>query len=320
MTVSRKRILTIYFVDESGNTPPPPPLVLRNTSTREMNLFHLRLPYALLVLIFAHVQQQQLLHCATAQDSISSFPSLSISSPFNVESTTTPTGPCAALPSSLRNSLQDNGFSKVICPFGVVIAATATYDNKWLQFAANSLANTLDQDNDGIADDPTVHSLLKNYAAGNGGGIFCGLSASDEQKEETVTEDTGIASFSCQTYKAEPGNALEFKGVLQEEIFHMIHDVGYDKAYPSVFGIQDHTSSIVAQEKSSLQCVQPGWWHPENTCPSGAPFVPGNPAQSPLQVSYYRTLRVCYSMCCRRTSHKTYIFLQALTFFVCSIV
>ena len=58
--------------------------------------------------------------------------------------------------------------------------------------------------------------------------------------------------------------------------------MGYAKAYPEALGISDFTSSVVGRETARLQCVKPGWWHPENSCPAGSPRAPGNPAQSPL--------------------------------------
>eukprot|EP00756_Hemistasia_phaeocysticola_P002903 Hpha_TRINITY_DN11954_c0_g1::TRINITY_DN11954_c0_g1_i2::g.20416::m.20416 len=69
---------------------------------------------------------------------------------------------------------------------------------------------------------------------------------------------------------------------MQEEVFHMIHQSGFAQVYPSDLGMIDFTSSVVARETARLQCVQPGWWHPENQCPSDSPRSPGNPAPSPL--------------------------------------
>jgi len=95
-------------------------------------------------------------------------------------------------------------------------------------------------------------------------------------------------SFSCQTWKNEGSNGdpeyaeKKFKAIIQEEVFHMIHLIGYANAYPEAFGMDDFTSSIVGRETAQLECVKPGWWHPENQCPADSPRKPGNPANTPL--------------------------------------
>ena len=58
--------------------------------------------------------------------------------------------------------------------------------------------------------------------------------------------------------------------------------MGYAKAHPKALGMSDFTSSVVGRETARLQCVKPGWWHPENTCPANSPRTPGDPAASPL--------------------------------------
>lgn len=76
------------------------------------------------------------------------------------------------------------------------------------------------------------------------------------------------------------------EGILFEEAFHMYHQNGLAKVYPEIFGMDSFDQSVVCRETARLQCVSPGWMHPENKCPDGAPFEPGNPASSPLEPGY----------------------------------
>jgi len=43
----------------------------------------------------------------------------------------------------------------------------------------------------------------------------------------------------------------------------------------------DSFDSVACKEMASMECVEPGWWHEENTCPS-SPRKAGNPASVPL--------------------------------------
>jgi len=86
--------------------------------------------------------------------------------------------------------------------------------------------------------------------------------------------------YGLQSWKADTEETVP--KIIREEIFHMVTSWGWAKAWPDKFGDSDFTSSTMCQEMASLQCVSPGWWHEENTCPSGAPFSAGSPASSPL--------------------------------------
>ena len=62
----------------------------------------------------------------------------------------------------------------------------------------------------------------------------------------------------------------------------MVHQLGYAVLYPEELGMEDHSSSVIGRETARLQCISPGYFHPENTCPADSPRKPGNPASSPL--------------------------------------
>mmetsp|Transcript_12984 Transcript_12984/g.15233 ORF Transcript_12984/g.15233 Transcript_12984/m.15233 type:complete len:431 (+) Transcript_12984:38-1330(+) len=181
----------------------------------------------------------------------------------------------------LAKSLTNNGFTKVMCPFGILLVATEKYPDELLKYGANIIANLIDNDNDGKADDwKTLKALAHRGKKGTGAALVCGVNQSEEQKEENLK---GLAwTFSCQTWKAGISAENDYKAIMFEEGFHMVHQ-GWAASMPEAFGDNNFQDSVVSRETARHQCVKPGWWHPENTCPEGAPFLPGNPASSPLQ-------------------------------------
>lgn len=169
-----------------------------------------------------------------------------------------------------------------MCPFGVLLVATSDYPDELLKYGANIIANLLDNDNDGQADDENVVKLLAhNGKLNQGASLACGTSEQQERKEEKLTALD--MTFSCQTWKGSNSGEATVKAIMFEEAFHMVHQSGWAEAYPEALGLNDFTSSIICRETANLQCVKPGWWHEENKCPNGAPFSPGNPAKSPLK-------------------------------------
>lgn len=181
----------------------------------------------------------------------------------------------------LAKSLTGNGFTKVMCPFGILLVATDRYPDELLKYGANLVANLIDKDNDGIPDDEaTVEALAHGGKDGSGAALVCGVSASEEKKEEKLR---GLAwTFSCQTWKAGTSKEKNYKAIMFEEAFHMINE-GWAASFPEIFGYDNFRDSLICRETARHQCVKPGWWHEENKCPVGAPFSPGNPAPSPLE-------------------------------------
>jgi hypothetical protein len=158
-----------------------------------------------------------------------------------------------------------------------------------LKWAANVVANLVDNDDDGEADDAAVVDFLAHKGRkGHGAALVCGNSRSEEEREGNLRDLS--YTYSCQSYKGiftppnEEYGSILVRGTLIEEAFHMVHQSGWSKAYPAALGMNDFTTSVVCREAARLQCVEPGWWHPENQCPSGAPFTTTpSPAKSPLQ-------------------------------------
>lgn len=56
---------------------------------------------------------------------------------------------CNAMTSDEKNSLVTAGYTKSVCPFGILIVGTSLYDDSYMQYAANVVANLMDPDHNG---------------------------------------------------------------------------------------------------------------------------------------------------------------------------
>jgi len=208
-----------------------------------------------------------------------------IVSQFNVYpvDTTIGDGGCD-VPTNKANTMKSMGFTKVTCPYGILITGTANYPDNFLQLGANIIASILDQDSDGVVDDPDLVDILTYKGKAKGGAVLvCGVTQTEEQKGDSLSENNLFDyAFSCQTWKTDFNDLADVKGIMMEEAFHMIHQLGYAVLYPAELGMEDFTSSVIGRELSRLQCVSPGYYHPENNCPTDSPRPPNNPASTPL--------------------------------------
>jgi len=212
-------------------------------------------------------------------------PSTKIRSPFNVYPVDTIIGGGGCdVPTNKANAMKSMGFTKVACPYGILITGTNNYRDDYLQLGANIIASILDQDSDGVVDDPELVGILTYKGKARGGAVLqCGITQTEEQKGDSLGENNLFDyAFSCQTWKAEVNNLADVKGIMMEEAFHMIHQLGYAVLYPAELGMEDFKSSVIGRELSRLQCVSPGYAHPENKCPNDSPRPPNNPASTPL--------------------------------------
>lgn len=127
----------------------------------------------------------------------------------------------------VKNS--DSKFKKAnrkVVVFDIPIYAYRNVDDKKLLHAANVMAQYLDNDEDGVIDNPYVHQTLISNSAS----LFLwknktqiNLPAQDLGDKET--NPTYVSS----------GKTGRFDAAL-EEVFHVITSLGYSKAYPEVFG------------------------------------------------------------------------------------
>lgn len=190
--------------------------------------------------------------------------------------------------------LSKGGVDKVLCPLGVHIFGTKRLSDGYMLAAASALSEMLDQDFDGVADDTAVQRQLKfgRYF------MLAGFTQQEETKGcEQITKDAVIDQSRCfnllaWTTKGPPhetdvGKVMiqeQAKAVVVQQIFQMIHKAGWAEVYPEVFGLNNFSSSV-CQAMASHECLQPGWYHPQNLCPKPYRMEPPNvtePAPVPL--------------------------------------
>lgn len=139
---------------------------------------------------------------------------------------------------------------KTIEVFGIPVIATEQVPDDKVLHAAKVMAEYLDNDEDGLADNPAVvKELVKRNA-------FLIMSR-DEADEETIrlsdlpqgsTVEVGQNLYAHETFPQGSG-AHGFDATL-EEVLHLITHVGYANAYPDVWGEQAGTAVARAMDKA----------------------------------------------------------------------
>jgi len=150
-----------------------------------------------------------------------------------------------------ESGVDSSMYKKTIDVFGVQVKGTAAVPDDKLLYAAKIMAEYLDQDNNGVADNPLVTSTLKAR------GACLGMTAGEEPK-------------GCQSlYVSEtiPG-LLPGPNAAFEEILHVISESGYANAYPSVFGESKGTS--IADAMDTARGGYQGGGQPVSAYPAGA--------------------------------------------------
>lgn len=139
-------------------------------------------------------------------------------------------------------SHSDNGFStfnRKVVVFGVDIYAIEAVEDEKLLHAANVMAQYLDNDEDGVVDNPLVlDKMIENKAF-----LVIWKEEDDldlEPPSDRIGQDLGndetIPSF------VSGGKTGRFDASL-EEVLHIINNAGHSYAYPKVFG-QNQTSEL----------------------------------------------------------------------------
>ena len=130
-------------------------------------------------------------------------------------------------------------FTQQTTVFGVTIKATAATPTEKVLHAANILAEYLDNNEDGIADNPAVTERLKSKKAT----LLMAKNAADMPKSAYLTHgDSGQDLYAEETHIN--GAAQGKFDASLEEILHLITHVGYAGVYPGVFG--EETGSAIA--------------------------------------------------------------------------
>ena len=133
-------------------------------------------------------------------------------------------------------------YTKKVEVFGLYIYATNTTGDDKLLHAANILAEYIDNDEDGIPDNPKImEALLK----GNGAIVM----RKNQGERSLIPRDKRPRGQGLYDEETIPNGAAQgrFDASL-EEILHMVTDKGWEGAYPEVFGRWPETEIAQAMD------------------------------------------------------------------------
>lgn len=137
---------------------------------------------------------------------------------------------------------KDAGFTKAnrkVMVFGLPIYAFKEVEDSKLLHAANIMAQYLDNNEDGVVDNPTLLQALKSNKAG----LY--LWKTEAQQGALPLQDLG-ADESIPKWHTN-GHTGRFDAAL-EEVWHVVTNSGYANAYPSIFGTNAGTSLCNAMD------------------------------------------------------------------------
>ncbi|MEE2906411.1 MAG: hypothetical protein VX527_01115 [Planctomycetota bacterium] len=190
----------------------------------------------------------------------------------------TPDDPRWPLSQRERAALKQVGFTQVSMPFGVLLAADEEMPPAYVEQAAAILAEMMDQDMNGVLDDPQVAEVLARRDV-------CWLAMPMDHRvweeeqlprlERVLGYDIIIPEWWMEVRGSEPDDHA--RAVMVEEIHHFMTQFGFSEVYPKVFGVEGW-DSVIARETQRAQCDF--WQHPENDCP-GSPAEVGGDCSDP---------------------------------------
>ncbi|MFP6764692.1 MAG: calcium-binding protein, partial [Planctomycetaceae bacterium] len=134
----------------------------------------------------------------------------------------------------------DQVFAKQVNVFGVKVYATGQTSDSDVLHAATILAEYLDNNEDGVVDDPAVLEAMLNSRAGL---VMFRDQAESEAAQEQYGELLFESGFGFQDLSGEetrPGGAADgqFDAAL-EEVLHLVTVYGYAQVYPAAFGFSE---------------------------------------------------------------------------------
>ncbi len=180
-----------------------------------------------------------------------------------------------------------NYFERYVNVMGVHLFATPSVSDAKLEHAAAVMAQYLDNDEDGVADDAAVLATMVATDAS----IF--MFANENDANSAFNDDALMDSLTFQDlYASEtvigyPGSTNQFDFAL-EEVLHLVTSIGWANTYPSVFGEQPGSTLALAMDTArgghfeeggndncngNSQCALP----PGGNYPSGAWYTYDDP-------------------------------------------
>lgn len=147
------------------------------------------------------------------------------------------------LPDDLNKAT--NIFSKSIEVFGLRVLSTNTVSDAKVLHTANVLAEYLDNDENGTVDQPSVLTKLLGNTKAEIATMVLFASENEQASFENSLGPLMTVLTRTQNLFAneifENGSSGNNRDATLEEVLHLVTDLGWDKAFPSIWGSkQDH--------------------------------------------------------------------------------
>lgn len=173
-----------------------------------------------------------------------------------------------SLSADKKLALMEAGMTQCVMPFDILIAADEDMPSPYIELTATIVAEMVDADKDGLADDPRVLQQLQK-----GDIAFLAMPMEPYKwEQDQFPKIEGILGYDIivpmwwmeqDTSATSP--SIHARSVMVEEVTHLFTQFGWSSIYPAQFGV-DNWESIIAQETRRAACT---WWqHPENSCPN----------------------------------------------------
>ena len=127
-------------------------------------------------------------------------------------------------------------FNKRVVVFGIQIVGTARLPRAKLLHAAHVMAEYLDNDEDGQADDPAVVTAMVNARS-----VLVMAQTPDELESSGLFESPILSRYAGQDLYGEETNEPGRFDATLEEVLHLISNYGYASVYPDAFGTDPGT-------------------------------------------------------------------------------
>ena len=154
------------------------------------------------------------------------------------------------LPSDLQSA--SSIFSKYVEVFGLRILATSSVSDAKVLHTANVMAEYLDNDEDGLIDQPEVLNSL--VGTSNTTISTMVLFASETEQNSLGSSLASLEALMCRTQNLfadeifEDGSQGENRDATLEEVLHLVTDKGWDEAFPAVWGERKGSSIANAMD------------------------------------------------------------------------